>query len=115
MFYQLLMTPEGKKVRVCPEKDTQLYQAPHNPPNTGTAYLSGTDLYCHTARSGKRYFYIYFWSMWEGVEDICELISQDEAKAFILEKATKSGYVGRGIQVSNCESIWGEELFSEDA
>jgi hypothetical protein len=115
MLYQLLMTPEGKKLQVSLEKDATLYVAPHNPPNTGTAYTSGTDLYCHKARSGKVYFYTYFWSMWQGVEDSYQLISEDEAKTFVLQKATQSGYVGEGVQTSTCESIWGEELFREDA
>ena len=111
----LLMTPEGKKVQINTREDTCLYEAPQNPPNTGTKFTSGTDLYYHRARSGKGYYYTYFWSMWEGTEDSYELIDEDEAKEFILERATQSGYVSRGIKESACCDLWGEDFFSEDA
>jgi hypothetical protein len=53
--------------------------------------------------------------MWEGTEDSYELIDEDEAKEFILERATQSGYVSRGIKESACCELWGENFFSEDA
>ena len=111
---QLLMTPEGKKIQVTIREDLCLYEAPHNPPNTGTTYTSGTDLYYHKARSGKGYYYTYFWSMWQGTEDSYNLVADDEAKSFILERATQAGHVGGGVKESNCESLWGEDFFGED-
>ncbi len=87
MSKQLLMTPEGKKVLIDTNSDIILYDAPHNPPNTGTAYTSGTDLFIHRARSGTNYFYAYYWSMWEGEGSRRELVSEDQAKKFILEKS----------------------------
>jgi len=111
----LLMTPEGKKVQVSIREDTCLYDAPHNPPNTGTAYTSGTNLYYHKARSGKGYYYTYFWSMWQGTEDHYELITEEEAKTFILERATTSGYIGSGVNDNVCCELWGNNFFDEDA
>ena len=39
----ILRTPEGKKIVIRPREDVCLHDAPHNPPNTGTAYTNGTD------------------------------------------------------------------------
>jgi hypothetical protein len=83
----LLMTPEGKKVVVDTGTDECLYEAPRNPPNTGTAYTSGTDYYAHRARSGKYYFYSYHWSMWQGEQSHYELLTEEEMKEKILELA----------------------------
>ena len=83
----VLKTPEEKIVVVNLRTDEQLYAAPQNPPNTGTAYLTGTDLYRHVARSGRAYYYLYHWSMWQGSVDTYNLISEDEAKAFLIKKA----------------------------
>lgn len=110
---QLLMTPEGKKIQVNPS-DLCLYTAPRNPPNTGTMYTQGTDLYMHKARSGKQYFYTYHWSMWQGSEDVYALVSEDEAKQFVLHRATEHGYIANGVEVEDCEALW-PRLFEEDA
>jgi hypothetical protein len=111
----ILRTPEGKKVAIAPNNDTCLFSAPHNPPDTGTAYTSGTDLYAHKARSGKVYFYSYCWSMWQGTESYYNLLTESEAKEFLLGKAEGTGYNG----LSNCEVERAEEyfpgIFDEDA
>jgi hypothetical protein len=112
---QLLMTPEGKKITVRTDSDHCLYNAPYNPPNTGTNYTAGTDLYHHRARSGNEYYYTRSWSMWQGSEDSYELITEDAAKAFILERACRAGYVGQGVKQEACEEHWGEDFFNEDA
>lgn len=111
---QLLMTPDGKKVQADITKDERLYDAPHNPPNTGTAYTSGTDLYVHKARSGKTYFYTHFWSMWQGTDSSYELLTEDEAKEFILDKAQGAGYVAGGVMDDACEKYF-PGIFDEDA
>ena len=112
---QLLMTPEGKKVQVNLREDLCLYDSPHNPPNTGTEYTSGSDLYYHKTRSGRGYFYTYYWSMWEGEQSCYTLVTEDEAKSFILHRATLTRLVSDGVNESNCSSLWGEDFFGEDA
>jgi hypothetical protein len=92
MGVYILRTPEGKIVRVNTETDEKLYEAPRNPPNTGTAYTRGTDLYRHVARSGKAYYYLLHWSMWQGEEPSLELISEEKAKNFLIDKAGASGW-----------------------
>jgi len=111
----ILRTPEGKKVVINPREDERLYDAPRNPPNTGTAYTSGTDLYRHVARSGNAYYYTYSWSMWQGSEASYELIDEDEVKEFLLDKAQCTG-VGRisGAEWNRAEELF-PGLFSEDA
>lgn len=102
----LLMTPENKRVVVEVSTDECLYDAPHNPPNTGLQFTSGTDLYAHKARSGKVYFYTYHWSMWQGSEDSYELFDFDDAKDFLLERATIAGHVAAGINQSLVEKYF---------
>ena len=80
----ILITDDGKKVKIDTSSDVKLYSSPHNPPNTGTRYTAGTDLYFNRARSGNEYFYTYDWSMWQGSEDSYNLISKDEAEVFLL-------------------------------
>jgi len=94
----ILKTPDGKKVVVDIKGDVLLYDAPQNPPNTGTRFTSGTDLYAHKARSGKVYFYSYFWSMWEGTDSSYKLLTEDEAKEFILDNAGIADHVAAGIK-----------------
>lgn len=111
----ILMTPEGKKVRIDPRNDEELYGAPHNPPNTGTQYTSGTDLHRHVARSGNAYYYTYFWSMWEGTESFCELLSEQEAKEFLVNKAKGTGWKGLSAsEIDRAEEIF-PGIFEEDA
>lgn len=111
----ILMTPEGKKVAINPREDVEIYVAPRNPPNTGTIYTAGTDLLAHRARSGKTYFYTLHWSMWEGSQDSYSLLTDDEAKQFLQEKAQGTGYNG----LSSSEKTRAEEhfpgIFDEDA
>ena len=89
---KVLMTPENKRVVINTETDECLYSAPVNPPNTGTAYTTGTDMYRHIARSGKAYYYTYTWSLWQGACDQFTLITEDEAKQMLLEAAGWTGY-----------------------
>lgn len=111
----VLMTPEGKKVVINRSTDEQLYDAPNNPPNTGTRYTSGTDLYAHKARSGTWYYYTYAWSMWQGTEDEYALTTEDEAREFILRKASEAGH-GRlsDDERETCEKHF-RGIFDEDA
>jgi hypothetical protein len=105
----VLKTPEGKKVVCNTGTDEILYKAPINPPNTGTAYTRGTDLYTHVSRSGNRYFYFRHWSMWQGEEGSYELISSEEAKNFLLDKM-HGGYWA-GLEDSELERA--KELFPD--
>jgi len=110
----VMKTPEGKRV-VTSEKDVCLYSAPRNPPNTGTRYTAGTDLFAHRAKSGKLYFYTYSWSMWQGEEPEYTLVSEEKAKEFILKRAGLTGWP----EISNTEKekileIW-PDFFEETA
>jgi hypothetical protein len=87
----VLKTPEGKKVVVDISHDECLYESPHNPPNTGTRYTSGVDLYAHKARSGAMYFYSHSWSMWQGTEAEYFLMTDDEMKSALLDHASDAG------------------------
>ena len=109
------MTPEGKKVVVAQKNDNCLYESPHNPPNTGSRYTSGTDLYVRTARSGAVYYYSHSWSMWQGVEPKYALMSHDEMRRAILEYAGEAGPAA--ISDREKENIEGyfPGIFDEDA
>jgi hypothetical protein len=87
----VLKTPEGKKVVVNIQTDNCLYEAPHNPPNTGTTYTRGTDYYAHKARSGTMYFYSYSWSMWQGEEQRYQLMTDEEMREALIDAAGLSG------------------------
>ena len=87
MTKKVLMTPENKRVVIDTEKDEKIYNAPVNPPNTGTRYTEGTDVYRHVARSGNEYFYFYTWSMWQGSESSYELATKEELENFLIKKA----------------------------
>jgi hypothetical protein len=113
---QILITEEGKRVQIEPSKDTNLYDAPHNPPNTGTAFTRGTDLYAHKARSGQMYFYTYSWSMWQGEESDYELVTREEAIAFLQERASYTGHdeLSSG-EMDQAREVFGEDIFAENA
>jgi hypothetical protein len=110
---QILMTPDGKRVKINTKEDRCLYDAPQNPSNTGTTYTRGTDLYAHKARSGNWYFYKYHWSMWQGEESALHLITEDEAKDFVIEHAGLTQY-GIKVDDENILSIW-PDIFEETA
>jgi len=86
MIKKVLMTSDGKKVVVNRDKDICLYRAPCNPPNTGLAYTRGADLYMHIARSKNKYFYLYHWSLHQNESSYYELIDEERAQRFFLEK-----------------------------
>jgi hypothetical protein len=64
-------------------KDTALYQAPENPPNTGSRYTAGTNLYVHETKSHGNQFYKYRWSMWQGSESVYEYVTKEQAIEFL--------------------------------
>jgi len=86
MAKKVLRTQDKLKVVIDLNTDTKLYEAPINPPNTGSKYTDGTDLMAHKARSGNVYFYTYYWSMWQGVEEEFELVTENQAEEFLLDK-----------------------------
>ncbi|KKN12187.1 hypothetical protein LCGC14_1019100 [marine sediment metagenome] len=111
----ILRTPEGKKVAINTNADTCLFGAPKNPPNTGTKYTSGTDLYAHKARSGKMYFYTYSWSMWQGTQASYKLLSEQEAREFLLCRAGKLGHEGLSGREEELAKETFPGIFDEDA
>ncbi len=102
----VLLTDAGKKV-VLSDSDECLYKSPRNPPNTGTSYTSGEDLLLHKSRSGNVYYYIFSWSMWQGSVESYRLITEDEARAFLIEKAGYTGWAA--LDQDDIERV--EELF----
>ena len=112
----VLKTPEGKKVVVSLKDDNCLYEAPRNPPNTGTRYTSGVDLYAHKARSGKTYFYSYSWSMWQGTEAEFSLMADEEMREALIDHAGEAGH-GRmsDSEREDIEQNYFPGIFDEDA
>jgi hypothetical protein len=111
----VLKNPEGKKVVISPKSDECLYSAPVNPPNTGTRYTEGTDLYRHVAKSGAVYYYLHEWSMWQGTMDRYNLISEQEAKDFLVEAAGWFGYAKLSdSEAKRAQELW-PGLLDEDA
>lgn len=111
----VLITGDGKKVVVNMDRDICLFDAPENPPNTGTKYTSGTDLYAHKARSGNVYFYTYAWSMWQGVESRIELVDEGKARAFLLRCAGNSGWDVLSESERKRAQEYFPNIFEEDA
>jgi hypothetical protein len=89
---KVLLTEEGKKVVIDTKQDARLYESPQNPPNTGTRYTRGTNLYCHETKNKNKYFYFYSWSMWQGEGGEIVLCSKKEAEDFLIEKAGNVGW-----------------------
>jgi hypothetical protein len=112
----ILINDEGKRVEINMEKDLCLFDAPHNPPNTGTAFTRGTDLYAHKARSGSWYYYHYVWSMWQGENSYCHLVTRAEAIEFLQQKATLDGCGSLDKEdIRKAVEHFGEDIFSENA
>ena len=112
----LLLTDDRKRVKIDMDRDTRLYSAPVNPPNTSLGYTSGRDLYMHKSRSGKNFYYIYSWSMWQGTESTFYLISEEEAKDFILEKACCFGHGALDwTEIEQAKNLFGDDFFDENA
>lgn len=90
----VLMTPESKKVVVNLSADECLYESPHNLPTTGKGSPSSScvDLYAHMAQSGRIYFYTHAWSLKERTKSEFQLISEEDAKKFLIERAGLAGY-----------------------
>jgi len=78
-------------------------------------YTRGTDLYRHVAKSGKEYFYLYHWSLWQGEESSYELISREEAEEFLLKKARLSGWAGLDEKDFERLKEFGFDLLEETA
>ena len=88
----VLMTPEQKKVVVNLSADECLYKSPRNLPTAGSLFSSGVDLYAHTAQSGAIYYYTCAWSMLEGAKSEFNLITEESAKKFLIERAGLAGF-----------------------
>lgn len=113
---KILKTDEGKIIDVKMQNDICLYGAPVNPPNTGTAYTRGVNLYAHKTRKGNWYYYVNHWSLWEQEEDEVNLISRNEAIEFLIHKATLSGHAEmdqRGME--QAREHFKQDIFEETA
>jgi len=111
----VLKTPEGKNVVVDISIDTRIYESPCNPPNTGTRFTTGTDLYSHVARSGKEYFYFYNWSMWQGTEPEYCLTTREDAYTFLVNTAGEGGYAYPTEDELSTMKEHDFDIFEEDA
>jgi len=112
---KLLKTKEGKIVKVDMEKDTCLYQAPVNPPHTGTAFTRGTNLYAHKTEKGGLYFYAYDWTMWDKESDSIYLVSEKEAREFLIEKAGIMSWGGLNPEEMDTAEEFFPGIFEETA
>ena len=112
---RVLITPDSKRVVVDITTDVCLYQSPVNPPNTGTDYTRGTDLYAHKARSGNFYFFKSHWSLWQREDDSLELISRSEAESFLVEKASLVGHGSLDDSEIALISDFSFDIFQESA
>jgi hypothetical protein len=110
-----LKTPDGRTVVVDTKADEALYTAPCNPPNTGTRYTRGKDLYAHKARSGKTYFYFRAWSLWQGEEDRVWLCSKEQAQEFLADKTATSGWEQLSEEEAEDLKRYGFQLYEETA
>lgn len=113
---RVLLTENKERVIIDMKNDDCLYSAPVNPPNTGTTYTRGTDLYAHTAQSGKVYYYAYSWSIWQGEESQINLLTKEEAEEFLIDKLSLTGY---GLldedEAKRISDKYGLELLTETA
>ena len=115
MAKHVLRTQDDKKVVIDVKKDTVLYSAPVNPPNTGNKYTSGTDLLAHQTKSGNVYFYFHYWSMWQGAEDEFELCSKPIAEAFLVRKAGQAGWAALVENEIELAKEFGIDIMEETA
>jgi hypothetical protein len=112
---RILITEDGKRVDIS-SNNISLYVAPKNPPNTGTTYTRGTNLYVHKTRKGNWYYFTEYWSMWQGEEGGCHLVSREEAIDFLREKATVTGWGELSTsEIKEANEHFGEDIFEEDA
>jgi hypothetical protein len=80
---RIIRLDDGTRYVADIKKDVQLYNAPSNPPNTGSKYTSGIDLHVHVTKKHGPQFYKYHWSMWQGTESWYQPVSRDEAIEFL--------------------------------
>lgn len=115
MSKYIFTTHEGKRVVCDTNDDLQIYIAPRNPPNTGTKFTRGTDIYAHTAQSGTVFFYAQNWTMWQGEDESVELMTVEEVKDFFAGRLNGDSY-GRPSETEISQlSDFGIELFEETA
>jgi hypothetical protein len=113
---KILKTDSGKIIEINPDRDLYLYKAPVNPPNTGTQFTRGADLYAHKTRNGNWYYYLLTWSMWQGDSGGPELISRDEAISFLQDKATLTGWAELDErEIEKAVEHFGQNIFAETA
>ncbi len=107
----ILTNHEGKKIKLS-KTDPCLFHAARNPPNTGTNYTRGVDLYAHLTRTGNWYYYTYTWSMWQGEQEDYNLLTESKAKKFVIQHLN-GNYNKPNLDL--CKKIWGTDWLEEDA
>lgn len=115
MSKHVFIAQDGARV-VCDTKtDPQIYDAPNNPPNTGTRYTRGTDIYAHRAKSGAVFFYARHWSMWQGEQESVELMTADEVREFFAARLNGDWHARPAEEEIAQLSEYGIDLFEETA
>jgi hypothetical protein len=97
----LLKTKDGKKVTVNMQKDINLYSSYI----TNSGQTMGWSLYYH-----KPYFYEFHWDMWHHNSNRLELVSEKEAKDFVIAQLNRDPAM---VDIEECEKIWGKDFFQE--
>jgi hypothetical protein len=78
---------EWRTLALDPATDTPLYRSPRNgPADNTTPSRRGTDLFVHTAPSGRTYFYLWHWTQNANETNICQLTTAGSAIHFIREQ-----------------------------
>lgn len=115
MSKHIFTSHDGKRVVCDTDTDVQIYDAPHNPPNTGTRYTRGSDLYAHKAKSGQVYFYARHWSMWQNEEETVNLLTPDEVREFFAERMNGDFHGRPADSEIAALADYGIDLFEETA
>lgn len=110
-----IFTHDNKRIVCDTAVDDCIYDAPNNPPNTGTRYTRGTDIYAHRAKSGTVYFYGRNWSMWQGESETVELMTADDVKEFFASRLNGDYHARPADEEIAKLSDYGIDLFEETA
>jgi hypothetical protein len=100
---------EWLQLALNPKSDVALYLSPRNSSEASLSISRGTDLLVHRAPSGTIYFYLFDWSIKQGESNICQLISKDAARDFIVESSIQT----RDAEITDSERNRILEYFPE--
>lgn len=111
---KIIRLEDGTKYIANLKKDPRLYRSPQNPPNTGSRYTEGTDLYAHLTQNHGYQFYKYEWSMYQGSEDKVIPVTRDEAIQFLESVSDDYNDFPDSDDIENCKEF-GIDLSEETA